>query len=565
MEERVWHKSYDEGVTPSIEYEDTTLRDMLAKSARSYPNATAMVFMNMKMSYARLKDEVDRLATALSEMGVKKDSRVAVQLPNLPQTIIAYQACQVLGAQAVMTNPLYMPREIEHQWHDASVEVAVVADFIFASKIEPMRAKLPAKQYVVASIPEYLRFPLNLLAPLKLKKAQPQPLIAKVAESDSVHHFRKLLGRTEPRPPKVDIAMDDLAALQYTGGTTGVAKGAMLTQRNLSYNAQQARAWFPAMKNADEVFLAALPYFHSFGMQCCMNLPIFIAATMVVLPNPRDIPAMMKALCKHRVTMMPAVPAIFNAILNHPEVGSFDLSSIKSCFSGSAPLPVEVLERFEKMTGAKIAEGFGLTETSPVTHVNPFGGVRKIGSIGIPVPDTDCRIVDIEDGKTDKAVGEEGEIIIKGPQVMKGYWNMPGETAGMIREGWLYTGDLATMDAEGYFKIVGRKKDMIIVGGYNVYPDEVDGVLMMHDAVLEAATIGVPEEKKGERVKSFVVFKPGRKASFEELEKHCKDNLAAYKVPKLWEERAELPKSTVLKVLRRELRDEELKKSKKGD
>jgi long-chain acyl-CoA synthetase len=379
-----------------------------------------------------------------------------------------------------------------------------------------------------------------------------------------VHPFRKLIRATEPRPPKVDITLDDIAVLQYTGGTTGVSKGAMLTQRNLSCNVQQCRAWFPELVPAGETFLGALPFFHSFGLTVCIGLPVFGAGSIVALANPRDIDTMMANIAKHRVTVMPAVPALFNAIINHPKVQGFDLSSIKACVSGSAPLPLEVMQRFEKLTGSTIVEGFGMTETSPVTHVNPLTGTRKVGWIGVPMPDTDARVVDLEDGKTEKKPGEEGELVVKGPQIMKGYWKRDDETAAMIRDGWLYTGDLAVMDEDGYFKIVGRKKDIILVGGYNVYPDEVDNVLASHPSVLEVATIGVPKENEGETVKAFVVFKPGAKVSWEVLTAHCKENLAAYKVPKLWEERQELPKSTVLKVLRRELRAEELAKREKG-
>jgi long-chain acyl-CoA synthetase len=562
MQERVWHKSYDPGVSSSIDYQDVTIPEMLRRAARTYPDSTGLVFMNARLSYAELRDEVDRLATALSQLGVGKNSRVAIQLPNLPQTVIGFFAAQVLGAQAVMTNPLYMPREIEHQWNDAGVDVAICADWLWATKVEPLRKKLPVKHYLIASIPEYLRFPLNWLAPLKLKRAKPQPLCASVQTSDTVHAFRKLIRATEPRPPKVEIAMDDAAVLQYTGGTTGVSKGAVLTQRNLSCNVQQCRGWFPQLVPGEESFLGALPFFHSFGLTVSMCLPAFVGAAMVALANPRDIDTMMATIAKNRVTVMPAVPALFNAIINHPKVKSFDLSSIKICVSGSAPLPIEVMQRFEKLTGATIVEGFGLTETSPVTHVNPLGGTRKIGCIGIPVPDTDAKVVDLDEGKTERKPGDEGELVVKGPQVMLGYWKRDDETAAMIRDGWLYTGDLAVMDEDGYFKIVGRKKDLILVGGYNVYPDEVDNVLMSHPAVLEAATIGVPRDKEGESVKSFVVFKPGQKASWDELTAHCKENMAAYKVPKLWEERQELPKSTVLKVLRRELRDEELAQGK---
>ena len=562
MDQRVWHKSYDSGVTASVDYQEVTIPEMLRRTARNYPDSTGLVFMNARLTYAELRDEVDRLATALGKLGVTKDSRVAIQLPNLPQTVIGFFATQMLGAQAVMTNPLYMPREIEHQWNDAAVSVAICADWLWATKIEPLRKKLPVKHYLVATIPEYLRFPLNWLAPLKLKRAKPHPLTAPVAYSDTVHPFRKLVRATEPRPPKVEIGFDDVAVLQYTGGTTGVSKGAMLTQRNLSSNVQQCTAWFPQLVPGKESFLGALPFFHSFGLTISMCMPTFVGAAMVALANPRDIDTMMATIAKHRVTVMPAVPALFNAIVNHPKVKSFDLSSIKICVSGSAPLPIEVMQRFEKLTGATIVEGFGLTETSPVTHVNPLSGTRKIGCIGVPVPDTDAKVVDLDEGKTELKPGEEGELVGKGPQVMKGYWQRDDETASIIRDGWLYTADLAVMDQDGYFKIVGRKKDIILVGGYNVYPDEVDNVLVSHPSVLEAATIGVPKDKEGETVKSFVVFKPGAKVGWDVLSAHCKENLAAYKVPKLWEERQELPKSTVLKVLRRELRAEELAKGK---
>ncbi|MDH5804820.1 MAG: AMP-binding protein, partial [Gemmatimonadota bacterium] len=309
-------------------------------------------------------------------------------------------------------------------------------------------------------------------------------------------------------------------------------------------------------------WLACLPYFHLYGIAISFLLPLFRAGHIVVVPNPRDINAMMKAIAKHRVTLMPAVPAMYNAINQHPDVRKFDLSSIAMCYSASAPLPVEVLRRFEELTGAKISEGYGLTETSPVAHSNPFNGQRKVGSIGLPFPDTDVKIVDADDGVTEKAVGEEGELLIRGPQVMKGYWKRDDATADAIKDGWFYTGDLATMDEEGYFYIVGRKKDIILCSGFNVYPDEIDRVLAGHSAVLEAATIGVPDPKRGETVKSFVVLKPGESATEEELIAHCRENLAAYKIPRMVEFLDDLPKSAALKILRRELRDRELEKTK---
>ena len=356
--------------------------------------------------------------------------------------------------------------------------------------------------------------------------------------------------------------MDDVALLQYTGGTTGVSKGAQLTQRNISYNVQQVTAWFPTVEPGREVLLAAVPYFHVLGLTCCLNWPIHAGAAMVLMPNPRDIPEMVKNISRHRVTLFPAVPAMFNAINHHPGVDTIDLSSVKACFSGSAPLSEEVQRRFETLTGSKIVEGYGLTETSPVTHANPMWGTRKIGHVGLPVPSTDARIVDPDPdtdpdtGTAEMPVGQEGELIIRGPQVMKGYWQMPEATDDMIRDGWLYTGDLAVMDADGYFRIVGRKKDLIIASGYNVYPDEIDGVLMSHPAVLDACTIGIPDERRGETVKAFVVRHPDRQVSEADLTGFCREQLAAYKVPTAIEFRDDLPKSAALKTLRRVLRDE---------
>ncbi|MFQ5702658.1 MAG: long-chain fatty acid--CoA ligase [Gemmatimonadales bacterium] len=558
MPQRPWHAAYDPGVPAALDYEDLTIPDVLDRSARLYAESPALIFHNCTLTYAQFKSEVDRLATAMAALGVRKDSRVAIQLPNLPQTAIAYYATLRLGAQAVMTNPLYTATEIVHQWTDAGVMVAVVLDSLFKYRIEPVIDKLPVKQYIAASIPDYLHFPLNFLARLKLKRQDP-PMVARVEPTERVRLFRKTIQSVAPNPPVVDIAMDDVAMLQYTGGTTGVSKGAMLTHRNISYNLQQIARWNPNAVMGKEVLLACLPYFHIYGLTVSMNMPVYLGAAMILVPNPRDIAGMLKSIRKFRVTMFPAVPAIYSGINQQRGVEELDLSSIGVCNSGSAPLPVDVLERFEKLTGGRITEGYGLTETSPVTHSNPLMK-RKVGSIGVPLPDTDAKIVDLENGTDEMPTGKEGELILQGPQIMKGYWNRPDETAQMIVDGWLHTGDIAVQDEEGYFYIVGRKKDMILCSGYNVYPDEVDRVLMGHPAVLEAATIGIPDEKRGETVKSFVVLKPGGTATERDLVEHCREQLAAYKVPRLIEFRESLPKSTVLKILRRELREQELAK-----
>lgn len=532
--------------------------DALAASAAQWPNNPAVTLKGKTLSYGRLQELVDRFATGLSGMGVTRDSRVALWLPNLPQMIIAYYAVLKLGAHAVNTNPLYVEREVEHQFNDAGVSVVVTLDYLWWYKLRGILNKTQVKDVIVTSIPDFLPFPLNLLAPIKLKKTKQ---FVKVPREEGVHFFRDILRNNPPKPPAVALDPAELAVLQYTGGTTGVSKGAMLTHANIETNARQCAAWFPFVVPGEEVLLACLPYFHVFGMTVSMTWPLSAGMHIVLAPNPRDIPDLIKSITKRKVTIFPAVPALFVAINEFPGVDKLDLSSIKGCFSGSAPLPVDVLRRFEDLTGGKIIEGFGLTETSPVTHGNPLEGLRKPGAVGVPFPGTDSKIVDIQDGDTQMGVNETGELCIKGPQVMAGYWNRPSATAQTIRDGWVYTGDLAQADEDGYVTIVGRKKDMIVVSGYNVYPDEVDAVLISHPAVLETATIGLPDPKRGETVKSFVVLKPGETATVQELREFCKKELAPYKVPWIIEFLDELPKSSMMKILRKDLRQKELDKN----
>ena len=552
MSSKTWHRFYDPGVPPLLEFEDITLPGFLERSAAEYPDATALIFLNRTMTYRELQADVDRFAAALARLGVGPGIRVAVQLPNLPQTVIAFYAALSLGATVVMTNPLYVEREIEHQWNDAGCTVAVVADFLFDRRVAHIRETLAVEHYVIASIPDFLRFPLNLLAPLRLRRADP-PLLASVKPGPGVHLMRSLMKQTAPDRPRPAIAMDDTALLQYTGGTTGVAKGAMLTHRNLSCNVQQVTAWFVDVRRGGEVMMGVLPFFHVFGLTVAMAFPLSVAGAVVLMPNPRDMPQLIASISKHRVTLFPAVPAMFNAIVNAQGVEKLDLTSVRSCFSGSAPLPPDILQRFEKMTGGKIVEGYGLTETSPVTHANPLDGRRKIGSIGVPLPNTDMKVVSLEDGTTEVGVGKQGELLLKGPQVMRGYWNAPEQTAAAFTDGWFRTGDIAAVDADDYTFIVGRKKDMIIAGGYNIYPDEIDAVLVAHPAVLEAATVGIPDPKRGETVKSFVVLRSGQRTTADELTEYCRRELAAYKVPRSFAFLDELPKSSALKILRREL------------
>jgi long-chain acyl-CoA synthetase len=558
MQAHPWHSQYDPGVPIEIDYDELTLPALLERSVARYADRPALVFVNRRMTYGELQADVARLASGLATLGVEPGTRVAVQLPNLPQTVIAFYAALSLGAEVVMTNPLYTLRELQHQWKDADCAVAITADFIWDAVIRQQRDGLNPRHYVVCHLNDYLRFPLNVLAPFKLKRQRPRRW-AKVAPGPGVQTFKQLMAGASGPPPRPTIAWDACAVLQYTGGTTGPSKGAVLSHANLSCNAQQVDAWFTGVEYGREVLMTALPLFHVFGLTVCMNWSVLTGACQVLQPNPRDIPALVKAIAKHRVTLFPGVPALFNGLNQHPGIDAIDVSSVKACFSGSAPIPDDVLQRFESLTGATIIEGFGMSETSPVTHVNPLRGRRKLGSVGVPVSDTEARIVDVDSG-ADVPVGAEGELLVRGPQVMSGYWERPEETAAALAGGWMHTGDLAVMDEDGFFRIVGRMKDMINCGGLKVFPDEVDNVLMAHDAILEAATIGVPDETRGETVKSFIVLRPGKTLDEQELEAYCRENLAAYKIPRQVEFLDELPKSSVLKVLRRELRDMELAK-----
>jgi long-chain acyl-CoA synthetase len=553
--EPIWIDHYEPGVPARLDLEQKTVVDYLDESAATWGSRPALTLKGRDLTYAELKDQVDRFATALAGLGVTHDSRVALWLPTLPQMVIAYYATLRLGALVVNTNPLYVERELEHQFNDAGVSVVVTLDYLWWTKLRRVLGKTGVRHVIVTSHADYLPFPKNLVAPMKLKKTGQY---VKVPREENVHFFRELVVDHPPSPPGVELSLDHVALLQYTGGTTGVSKAAMLTHRNVSANAQQCRAWFPIAEPGGEVVLVCLPLFHVFGMTVSMLWPISIGARLVLVPNPRDIKDLVESITRYRVTLFSALPALFVAINGYPGIDRLDVSSIKACFSGSAPLPVEVLRRFEALTGGKITEAYGLTETSPVAHANPLNGVRKIGSVGVPVPGTYMKIVDVETGRRELPIGEEGELCIRGPQVMAGYWNHPAETANTLRGEWVYTGDLARVDEQGYTYIVGRKKELIVASGYNVYPDEIDGVLYTHPAVSESATIGVPDPRRGETVKSFVVLEPGSRATEEDLIRYCREQLAAYKVPRSVEFIPELPKNALLKTLRRELRSREI-------
>jgi len=555
-QDKPWLASYEKGTPEKIEYEEKCLPEYLERTVSEFPDKMALLFQGYKITYRELNDMVNRFATCLNDFGIKKGDSVAILLPNLIPCVVCYYAILKIGAIAVMNNPLYSDRELEHQFNDSNSKMLITLDLL-GNRMIDLRPKTKIKQIIYTSIGDYLPFPKNILFPLVAKKKK---LAASVKSADELYKWKDIIASTSPNPPDVKLSFDDVAMYQYTGGTTGVSKGVMLTHSNLSKNVQQSVAWFSKFKKGEEIMLGALPFFHVFGLTCAMNNAILMGWGHILVPKPQPEP-LLEAIGKFKPTFAPLVPTMYIGMLNHPEINKIDMTSIKGCFSGSAPLPVEVIKDFEEITGAVIVEGFGLTETSPVTHINPFaGGKRKVGSIGIPISDTECRIVDLNDGKTDVPVGETGELLIKGPQIMKGYWNKPEETAETLKDGWLHTGDIAKMDEEGYFYIVDRIKDMIISSGYNVFPRDIDEVFYEHPKVVEACSIGIPHPTRSEAIKVFVVLKEGETATQEELIEYCKDKLATYKLPAEIEFKKELPKTNVGKILRKDLRAEEMAK-----
>lgn len=558
-QDKPWLASYEKGVPEHLDFEEIYLPDFLERSAEQFPDNMALLFQGYKVTYRELNNMVDCFATVLTDFGIKKGDSVAILLPNVIPCVVAYYAILKIGGIAVMNNPLYSDRELEHQFNNSESKLLITLDLL-GNRMIDLRPKTSIKQIIYTSIGDYLPFPKNLLFPLVAKKKK---LAADVKSAEELYKWKEVLAGASPNPPKVTLSFEDVAMYQYTGGTTGVSKGVMLTHSNLSKQVQQARAWFPAFNNGEEIMLGALPFFHVFGLTVAMNFAIFMGWGHILVPKPQP-EQLLEAIGKFKPTFAPLVPTMYIGMLGNPKIKDTDMTSIKGCFSGSAPLPVEVIKDFEQKTGSVIVEGFGLTESTPVTHINPFaGGKRKVGSIGLPLPDTEARIVSLDDGKTDMPVGEIGEIILKGPQVMKGYWQMPEETADTLKDGWLYTGDIAKMDEEGYFYIVDRKKDMIISGGLNVYPRDIEEVFYEHPKVMEATAIGIPHPSRGEQIKVFVVLNEGETATEEELLEYCKDKLAIFKLPTMIEFREELPKTNVGKILKKDLKAEEMEKLEK--
>jgi long-chain acyl-CoA synthetase len=551
MDTYPWFKHYDQGVPTHIDYPVVPLFKLLEDTAKKYPDSPCTIFKGATISYREMDQLTDRLAAGLAELGVKKGDRVGIFIPNTPQFVTAYFAILKLGAVVVATNPLYTPREIEHQVNDAGIEVMLVMSN-FYNTIKQAQPKTKIRTVVVTNLKETLPPVLRLLFTLAREKKGGFRVELQAGDV----WMKDLIARHKPEErPKVEVTADDIALFQYSGGTTGVSKGAVAMHRNLVANALQIRHWMTETREGKEVVLMAIPLYHVYGMVAGMLFAIYSGASMVMVPNPRDLKDVLENIDKYKTTVFPGVPTLYNAINNHPDVkaGKYNLSTIKACISGSAPLMRETKDRFEALTGGKLVEGYGLSEAPTATHCNPLLGENRAGSIGLPFSDVAGRIVSLDDGVTELPPGEVGELVIQGPQVFKGYHNMPTETANALREGWLYTGDIARMDEDGYFYIVDRKKELIKPGGYQVWPREVEEVIAANPKVLEVGVAGVPDPYRGETVKAWVVLKPGETSTEEEIREWCKQQMAPFKVPTQVEFRSELPKTTVGKVLRREL------------
>ena len=552
MEPRSWHASYDPEVPPTLAYPEATLPELLTQIAQTFPDRPAIHYFGTAWTYAELERKVNQFANLLKAEGVLPGDKVALYLPNFPAVVVAFYGALRAGCVLTQLNPLYVPKEAAYQLMDSGAKVVVALDR-FAETLRGLSAECGLKKVWLVRINDDFPVPLKWFYALK---ARFDGTWVSWPREPLFRSFREELARMDSQGDFARLDQSELALLQYTGGTTGLAKGVMLTHRNLVVNAVQTRAWVPQLVQGRETVMVAVPIFHCYGMTVGMNLAVLLGAAMVLAPK-FDVVRVMKDIAKYRAGVFPGVQAMYLAINQHPDAKKYDLSCIKACLSGAGPLHGEVQRIFESLTGGRFVEGYGMTEASPVTHANPIQGKRKIGSVGVPFPDTEAKIVDLETGTKEMPLGTPGEIIVRGPQVMQGYWNKPKETAESLRDGWLFTGDIGTMDAEGFFVITDRKKDMIKVGGENVYPREIEEALFKHPAIQDCVVAGVPDDKLVDKVKAYVVLKPGTEATSDHVIGYCKENLAKYKVPREVEFREALPKNMVGKMLRRVLIEEE--------
>lgn len=548
MQEKLWHKSYAAGVKKTIDYEKVTISEALTRSAKKFPEKTALNYMGKRISYQELNDHVNRFAKALKDLGINPGDKVGVCLPNIPQVIISDLAIFRVGAVVVQNNPLYTERELAYQLNDSDSKLVITLTLL-VPRMETIKPKTQLQKIIGCHINSYLPFPKKQLFPFVKKD-----MYRKIVPTEDVLVFSDIISKYSPEPVEDKSDWDSVGAILYTGGTTGVSKGVMQSHSHLSSNAQQAVAWFPSLQPGEERLVGNFPVFHTAGFAAIQNFTIWQAWEDIMVPRPEP-QINIDIIKKYKPTFLPGVPTIFVGLLAEPAFRNLDLSSIKGFFSGAAPLAADTIKDLNDLTGAMMCEVYGSTEAGPFITITPWGGQVKPGTVGIPVADTDVKIVDIETGETELPQGEHGEILIKGPQIMMGYYKKPEETAKALKNGWFYTGDIGCFDEDGYLKITDRKKDMIIAGGYNIYPLEVDGVLFDHPKILEACTIGVKDAYRGETVKAFVVAKDGETLTQEEVIEFCRKNLAVYKVPKIVEFIDELPKTAVGKVLRRKLKE----------
>ncbi|ANU23637.1 AMP-binding protein [Planococcus donghaensis] len=556
MTEKPWLAHYPPEVPHTLTYPSMPVQEYLTQAYKKYPQKVAVHFMGKELSYEELYQSSMKFANYLQKLGIKKGDRVSIMLPNCPQAVISFYGILYAGGIVVMTNPLYTEREIVYQMNDAGAKAIISLDILFP-RISKALKETQLENVIITGIKDYLTFPKNLVYPFIQKKQY--GMTVKVEHRGINHLFTEIMKTAQPTVVETPFDFEeDLALLQYTGGTTGSPKGVMLTHKNLISNATMCDSWLYKCKKGEETIMGIIPLFHVYGLTTVLILSVMLGNKMVLLPK-FDPETALKTINKQKPTLFPGAPTLYIGLMNHPDIAKYDLSSIEACLSGSAPLPAEVQEKFEALTGGKLVEGYGLTETSPVSHSNLVWGERTKGSVGLPYPDTDSKI--FQTGTTTPVPnGEIGEIAIKGPQVMKGYWNKPEETAATIVDGWLLTGDLGYMDDEGHFFIVDRKKDMIIAGGFNIYPREIEEVLYEHEAVQECVVAGIPDPYRGETVKAYIVLKEGYTVTEEELNAYCREQLASFKVPRIYEFRKELPKTAIGKILRRSLVDEEVAK-----
>ncbi len=551
--ERIWYKSYQPDVPRELDFELITMPEALARSARNFPDTVALIYMGKRITYRGLEGLVNSFARALTGLGVTRGDKVAMLLPNIPQLVIANYATFRIGAVASMNNPLYTERELSHQLDDSDARVLITLDLLLP-RVLKIQSKTKIESIIACHINDYLPFPKKQLFPHVKKQ-----MYRKIEPHRGVYEFLDLVGRYPSTPVANAAAWEEVGALIYTGGTTGASKGVMLTHANMSCNVQQLRHWFYDLKEGQEGMLAIFPFFHSAGFTGIQNLCIYSASTDVLVPRPEP-GVIIELLKKFRPTYLPGVPTIFVGLLNDKRFTGMDLSFIKGFIAGAAPLSGETINQLKTLTGGDIINVYGLTEITPMGTASPWRGNVKPGTVGVPLPGTDVKIVDVDDASREMKLGEPGEIVFKGPQVMKGYYNKPEETAAVLKDSWLYTGDIGFLDEDGYLTIVDRKKDMIVASGYNIFPQEIDEVLFEHPKILEACTIGVPDDYRGEAPKAYVVLRQGENLEREEVIAYCKQKLASYKVPRQIEFIEELPKSAVGKILRRELKELDRKK-----